>query len=494
MRRLGAITCLFVACPVWAAAPIRSASIVARTGDTIPGVGTIATLSSPFTDPSGRVGFILRLASGGHAVWYDTGVVFTSADAPAPYSLNNTIENTMGVGALGRFVYSPGIINAASGVARDGLWSSRGYILSDTDPAPGLDTRYIRFASRPQMFGDSGFSFVAGTGAAPTGSTSAQTLYRGTLTDTSYTITPVFSTGDLLAGLPVRFSSPVISFPYQFSDNGQHLAVHVELDTGSTLTDSCIVVDGSILLQEGSLVVPSPGFDDIYQGFRCVAINDLGDTLVGANTFAAPFEGVLVRNGEVVIREGDTVDGVTLLDPAAVQAVSLSNAGCAAFVWTHTNNTHALFAGPIDNLPSATLVLENGDTLDTTGDGVPEHQVVSIAAASLIGPAIDLADNGFLHVLAHLRDLATLDEFDAVLRLASPCTTTVVCVADMDDGSGSGTPDGAVTIDDLLYYITIFSQGLLWADVDNGTGTGTTDGAVTIDDLLYYLARFQVGC
>ncbi len=68
------------------------------------------------------------------------------------------------------------------------------------------------------------------------------------------------------------------------------------------------------------------------------------------------------------------------------------------------------------------------------------------------------------------------------------------CVADVDDGSGTGTSDGAVTIDDLLYYITIFQQGAIEADVDNGTGTGTQDGAVTIDDLLYFIQRFQAGC
>jgi hypothetical protein len=27
-----------------------------------------------------------------------------------------------------------------------------------------------------------------------------------------------------------------------------------------------------------------------------------------------------------------------------------------------------------------------------------------------------------------------------------------------------------------------------------GTGTGTPDGGVTIDDLLYYLLRFEAGC
>ncbi len=68
------------------------------------------------------------------------------------------------------------------------------------------------------------------------------------------------------------------------------------------------------------------------------------------------------------------------------------------------------------------------------------------------------------------------------------------CVADVDDGSGSGTPDGGVTIVDLLYYLALFDAGDLDADVDNGTGTGTRDGGVTIEDLLYYLVRFDLGC
>jgi len=32
------------------------------------------------------------------------------------------------------------------------------------------------------------------------------------------------------------------------------------------------------------------------------------------------------------------------------------------------------------------------------------------------------------------------------------------------------------------------------ADVDDGSGTNTPDGGVTIDDLLYFLARFEAGC
>lgn len=68
------------------------------------------------------------------------------------------------------------------------------------------------------------------------------------------------------------------------------------------------------------------------------------------------------------------------------------------------------------------------------------------------------------------------------------------CSADVDDGSGTGQPDGGVGIDDLLYYLQAFDTGSHDADVDNGSGMGVRDGGVTVDDLLYYLSRFELGC
>ncbi len=68
------------------------------------------------------------------------------------------------------------------------------------------------------------------------------------------------------------------------------------------------------------------------------------------------------------------------------------------------------------------------------------------------------------------------------------------CVADVDDGSGTGTPDNSVDISDLLYFLALFDAGDLAADLDDGSSTGTPDGGVDISDLLYYLARFDAGC
>lgn len=69
-----------------------------------------------------------------------------------------------------------------------------------------------------------------------------------------------------------------------------------------------------------------------------------------------------------------------------------------------------------------------------------------------------------------------------------------VCIADVDDGSATGTPDGGVTIDDLLYFLNLYGTGAAGADVDDGSFMGRPDGGVTIDDLLYYLFRYEQGC
>jgi hypothetical protein len=69
------------------------------------------------------------------------------------------------------------------------------------------------------------------------------------------------------------------------------------------------------------------------------------------------------------------------------------------------------------------------------------------------------------------------------------------CAADLDNGSGTGTPDNAVTIDDLLYFLVAFEDGTIEADLDDdGVNPPNPDGGVTIDDLLFFLLRFEAGC
>ncbi len=75
-----------------------------------------------------------------------------------------------------------------------------------------------------------------------------------------------------------------------------------------------------------------------------------------------------------------------------------------------------------------------------------------------------------------------------VLRLRAPCA------GDVDDGSMSGGRDGAVTVDDLLAFVTWYQLGDPRADLDDGAARGVPDASITIDDLLFFLSGYESGC
>ncbi len=71
-----------------------------------------------------------------------------------------------------------------------------------------------------------------------------------------------------------------------------------------------------------------------------------------------------------------------------------------------------------------------------------------------------------------------------------PTFSRVCCPADLDDDgnfANAGRPDGAVTIEDLLYFLVGFEAGDVAVDLDD-------DGAVDIDDLLFFLPHYEGGC
>ena len=69
-----------------------------------------------------------------------------------------------------------------------------------------------------------------------------------------------------------------------------------------------------------------------------------------------------------------------------------------------------------------------------------------------------------------------------------------VCQGDLDDGTNTGQGDGAVTIDDLIYFLDRYEAGDLSADLDDGSGNGVPNLAVDVDDFVYFILRFDAGC
>jgi hypothetical protein len=147
-----------------------------------------------------------------------------------------------------------------------------------------------------------------------------------------------------------------------------------------------------------------------------------------------------------------------------------------------------------------TVPLGAGSTAASLPDsptGLQQLRPRSLVISSTFGPNLLWEyniDTNRLDVLADF-DPQILPQFQPTMRFSG---LTVVpdryCPADIDNGAGSGLPDGGVGIEDLLFYLSIYDAGSIWADTDDGTATGTRDGGVGIEDLLYYLTRYDAGC
>lgn len=134
-------------------------------------------------------------------------------------------------------------------------------------------------------------------------------------------------------------------------------------------------------------------------------------------------------------------------------------------------------------------------------DGAHPHTTLQGIFANVMMTALNtgwhagLAPFSEQEILAHAGIAhGGVDTLVGQLGAYSNYVQSFVCVADIDDGAGSGTPDGGVGIEDLIYYLDLYDSGLIRADVDDGSGLGQPDGGVGIEDLLFYLSRYDAGC
>jgi len=141
----------------------------------------------------------------------------------------------------------------------------------------------------------------------------------------------------------------------------------------------------------------------------------------------------------------------------------------APFVWSNVSNsgTGSLSGVTFTGGNTATL------TLTPTTDFNPSHERVFRCRVTGCDPLSPVLTD----------EVAILDVIGC-------------CAADLADGAGNAGRDGAVEINDLLYFINQFELGLPGADLDDDgdPGVGNPDGAVTIDDLIFFLIHFEAGC
>jgi len=147
----------------------------------------------------------------------------------------------------------------------------------------------------------------------------------------------------------------------------------------------------------------------------------------------------------------------------------------------------------IDKNGSELITLDGSASTDPQGVAtIAEYRWTE--GATVLAAGASATANVTLPVGSHTINLKVTDTGNLFSNDSVLITVNPGCVADVDDGNGSGVPDGGVGIEDLLYYLVLYNAGTSGADVDDGTGTGTPDGGVGIEDLLYYLVRYNSGC
>jgi len=258
--------------------------------------------------------------------------------------VQTSFESFWGMANAGQVGYSASGTGGPDG-AFDSVWVDDTPVAVEGDPLPPgpLQDLFWSFASRPSITAGGVHHFVGGTRTTVGGSTSA----RGLFNDTG---TPLLYSGVAVPGLPEPLDdagSP-ISFDYRVSASATNYIAEVEMETDgtglTTTNDNAVVFSGSALLAGGSIVqeaqpVPAaiggePG--ENWDNFDYMGVTDAGQYLLtGDTTASTTIDEIVVVDGLIVAREGQTLDGLEI--SGAIEGGYMNENGDWAVVWDYND-------------------------------------------------------------------------------------------------------------------------------------------------------------
>lgn len=420
MHRLAptaAVASLLIAPTLLAGGPLEA---IAVQGQPTPGSGgaPLTTLNDPYTTRDGRVGFSGFFDLGGGLtegfVWVDGGIVWKNGDG-LPVTLTGN-ESTMGISDGLSWIYSP------SENGNDSVWSDGAKVLTELDNAPGLPGLFITFCSRPQMCSNGAKTWISGITASQGSGAQFRALYRDN--------TVVLKGGDIVSGETLITAGTSVGFNYDFSSLATNYICRGVIAAPNASND-VIVANGAIIARESF----SSGEADNWQNFGDVKTNEFGDIAFSGDTDAATTaDGFLAFNDELILREGQSLAGLTLTgNPSAVGLNDLRQVGA---IWSHTKGEILFVLTPSVAGPQLDILMRTGDQVDVDGDGTADGVINDFNASQGVAPGLDLPRQ--CRVYANV-DVA-LAGGPSVVAIVSAALPPAPGLVDLD---GNGTVSGS---------------------------------------------------
>ncbi|MBD3219812.1 T9SS type A sorting domain-containing protein [bacterium] len=281
----------------------------------------------------------------------------------------------------------------------DSVWFGDSLVAIEEEPFPYRDGWFWRFGSRPGVTRDGIPYFVGGITDTQGGSTQERGLFYGPDGE------PLIIGGVEIDGLPdpVAVSTANVGFDYRFSAYGTNWIAEVQTETGDFNTDNHIVITGAVAtaggmpLSEGGMVPESIGGlpGESYDNWDYLGVTENGDWMVTGDTDAdSSTDEFVMINGEIVLREGDMIDGMMLT--STVERGFMGEDGDWAVCWdveTAEGDKEVLIL-------NGEIMLMEGMGVDLDGDGeIDEDTAITDFAGSAALAVADRGAGGSLNIL-----------------------------------------------------------------------------------------------
>lgn len=372
-----------------------------------------------------------------------------------------------GIDLAGNITYTASLTNASPPPTRlSSLWENDTLIFREGEaiPAGPLSGKFFDSAGGAYRSPTGVSSWISGYADTSLGARTGTAIFRDIET---YSV--LLKSGDAVGSEGTVVDEDfAISGNIRWSDDGANYITEVDVEAGFTDTDDLLVINGQpattptgAVIREGNAVAAADGglAGETWDLAGLYDVNNAGGFIFSAFNDGVANDSVLALNGEIIHRENDVVDGVTLT--GQVLAVGINDVGDYAFVWDK-----ALFINS-QLVAREKTATEAGTLVDTDGDGTGDTEITNFALGKFDISNLPAA-GGDLPVVYVAAEVGNLE---SRFRLRP-------AFADADDDDDN---DGS----DFLTWQTGFGTGTSRAE-----GDANNDATVDAADLAMWLDSY----